>query len=188
VQTTVDRIDRDSLAEVDERVRERGARRALRAQIAKLEGELAQVIADGFPHIPAPAAGGARTAHAGASGAAPSLLDLGQLERTRDELAGRLQTARRATSERARLETRSRELLERMKREPRRYKFTRLPVRDLGEGGCGVWEVRPRLGLVGMLAGWWEVKLSSGCPLAGGHAVAWPAEQAAPRLDGGPAP
>ena len=26
---------------------------------------------------------------------------------------------------------------------------------DLGQGGCGVWEVRPRLGLIGMLAGWW---------------------------------
>jgi hypothetical protein len=55
-----------------------------------------------------------------------------------------------------------------MKLEPGRYKFVRLPVRDLGEGGCGVWEVRPRLGLIGMLAGWWHVKLSSGCPLSGG--------------------
>jgi hypothetical protein len=26
--------------------------------------------------------------------------------------------------------------------------------------------VRPRLGLIGMLMGWWQVKLSSGCPLA----------------------
>jgi hypothetical protein len=33
-------------------------------------------------------------------------------------------------------------------------------------GGCGVWQVRPRLGLIGMLMGWWQVKLSSGCPLA----------------------
>jgi hypothetical protein len=37
--------------------------------------------------------------------------------------------------------------------------------RELGAGGCGVWRVRPRLGLVGMLMGWWQVKLSSGCPL-----------------------
>jgi hypothetical protein len=29
--------------------------------------------------------------------------------------------------------------------------------------------VRPRLGLIGMLMGWWQVKLSSGCPLAGGR-------------------
>ena len=40
---------------------------------------------------------------------------------------------------------------------------------DLGEPGCGAWEVRPRLGLIGMLMGWWQVKLSSGCPLAGGR-------------------
>ena len=33
-----------------------------------------------------------------------------------------------------------------------------------GEPGCGAYVVRPRLGLIGMLAGWWEVKLSSGCP------------------------
>jgi hypothetical protein len=26
--------------------------------------------------------------------------------------------------------------------------------------------VRPRLGLIGMLCGWWQVKLSSGCPLS----------------------
>ncbi len=100
-------------------------------------------------------------------------MDLGQLERTRDELAGRLQLARRATAQRVELETRARKLLERMKRDPRSYKFVRLPVRDLGEHGCGVWEVRPRLGLLGMLAGWWQVKLSSGCPLPRGHAPAW---------------
>ena len=40
-----------------------------------------------------------------------------------------------------------------MRLEPGRYKFVRLPVADLGERGCGVWEVRPRLGLIGMLAG-----------------------------------
>jgi hypothetical protein len=51
--------------------------------------------------------------------------------------------------------------------EPARYRFVRIPNRDLGEGGCGEWQVRPRLGLIGMLAGWWQVKLSSGCPLAG---------------------
>ena len=34
------------------------------------------------------------------------------------------------------------------------------------------------IGLIGMLMGWWQVKLSSGCPLPGGHGVAdagaWP--------------
>ena len=49
---------------------------------------------------------------------------------------------------------------------PGEHRHVRIAQRDLGEGGCGVWHVRPRLGLIGMLMGWWHVKLSSGCPLA----------------------
>jgi hypothetical protein len=160
VQLTIDRIDRVSISGTDERA----ARRALRAQVAKLERELSAIVAEGFPHI-------VPRAHMGAMGGAPCLLDLERLERTRDELAGMVASARRARVERVELETRSRELLRRMQREPAACKFVRLPVRDLGEHGCGVWEVRPRLGLIGMLAGWWQVKLSSGCPLPGGHAA-----------------
>lgn len=160
MQLTVDRCDRVSAVEADEQA----ARRSLREQIAKLERELAQIVADGFPHVEPPADVRRRRGCAG-------LLDLEQLERVRDELAGALQLARRRMAARAELERSSRELLERMRLEPGRYKLVRLPVRDLGEGGCGVWEVRPRLGLIGMLAGWWQVKLSSGCPLARGHAA-----------------
>ena len=167
MQLTIDRVDRVWTPGVDERA----ARRALRAQVARLERELSGIVANGFPHIVPPGQAGTSGSHR--IGGAPCLLNLEQLERTRDELAGRVQMAQRATVERAELETRSRELLERMKREPARYKFVRLRVRDLGEHGCGVWEVRPRLGLLGMLAGWWQVKLSSGCPLAKGHAPAW---------------
>jgi hypothetical protein len=36
---------------------------------------------------------------------------------------------------------------------------------DVGEPGCRDWHVRPRFGLLGMLAGWWRVVVSSGCPL-----------------------
>ena len=50
--------------------------------------------------------------------------------------------------------------------EPRKHTFTRLHREDIGQDGCGAYQVRPRLGLIGMLAGWWHVKLSSGCPLA----------------------
>lgn len=160
MQLTVDRCDRVSAVEADEQA----ARRSLREQIAKLERELAQIVADGFPHVEPPADVRRRRGCAG-------LLDLEQLERVRDELAGALQLTRRRMAARAELERSSRELLERMRLEPGRYKLMRLPVRDLGEGGCGVWEVRPRLGLIGMLAGWWQVKLSSGCPLARGHAA-----------------
>jgi hypothetical protein len=138
---------------------ERAARDSLRAQVARLERELSGVVTRGFPHIaPVPALGPA----------GPHLLSLAELERLRDRLVLRLRGAQLETARRSELETRSRDLLERMREEPGRYKFARLPVTDLGERGCGVWQVRPRLGLIGMLAGWWELKLSSGCPLAGG--------------------
>lgn len=140
---------------------ERAARQALKAQIARMEHELSAIVASRFPHVPPPA-----FAHTSAQG--PRLLDLGELERSRDRLAGQLQELRARAAARAAHEQAAREQLERMKLEPGRYKFTRLPVKDLGQGGCGVWEVRPRMGLVGMLAGWWQVKLSSGCPLARG--------------------
>lgn len=35
---------------------------------------------------------------------------------------------------------------------------------DLGEPGCTRWSVRPVLGPLGRLAGWWRVRISSGCP------------------------
>jgi len=145
-------------------VGERDARSALRAQIARLERECSGIVAGAFPHIsPAdvPSAGGEAVG-------GPCLLTLAELERMRDRLAGRTQDMRRLVAERVEHERASRELLDAMKLEPGRYKFLRLPVRDLGQGGCGVWEVRPRLGLIGMLTGWWHVKLSSGCPLPRG--------------------
>jgi hypothetical protein len=143
---------------------ERDARNALRTQIGRLERECSAVVADAFPHI-SPANVSAFESDA-VSG--PCLLTLEELERTRDRLAGRTQDLRRLAVARVEHERSSRELLERIKLEPGSYKFARLPVRDLGQGGCGVWEVRPRLGLIGMLAGWWHVKLSSGCPLPKG--------------------
>jgi hypothetical protein len=153
-------IDRDGQAGA--KIDEREARAALRAQIARLERELSATVAERFPHIPAPVAAPAR------AGGAPTLLDLGGLERVRDQLVARTQELRARVDERVEHERRAREQLERMRLEPGRYKFARVPVRDLGQGVCGVWEVRPRLGLIGMLAGWWELKLSSGCPLARG--------------------
>jgi hypothetical protein len=58
-------------------------------------------------------------------------------------------------------------LLEELRRAPERYPWATVTSADLGEPGCTVWRVRPRLGLIGMLMGWWRVKISSGCPLAG---------------------
>ena len=157
---------------------ERAARSSLRAQVARLERELSAIVADGFPHLAA--ASGAPAC------AGPCLLGLEQLETLRDQLAGRVQELRRRTQARAEHELRAQELLERMKLEPGRYKFVRLPVTDLGQRGCGVWVVRPRFGLIGMLAGWWELKLSSGCPLAGGSRAQ--RDPAYVRTRGAPAP
>lgn len=136
---------------------DRAAREALKGQIAKLERELSGLVAHTFPHI-------SPHDQAGELLSGPRLLSLGDLERVRDRLALRVGEVKGEVGERAALERRSRELLRRMKLEPGRYKCVRVPVADLGDGHCGVWEVRPRLGLIGMLAGWWQVKLSSGCP------------------------
>jgi hypothetical protein len=140
---------------------ERAARATLRAQIAHLEAELSSILAERFPFVAAPVCESRPSS-------GPALLDLAELERSRDMLAGRLQDLHRRVQRRSEHERAAHELLEKMKLEPGRYKYYRVPVRDLGLGSCGVWEVRPRLGLIGMLAGWWQVKLSSGCPLPRG--------------------
>lgn len=145
-----------AVVEVDER----SARRSLREQIAKLERELAQLFVSAYPRdgMAAPVGG----AHG------PRMLTLGELERVRDSLSERLHEARVDLAARAEREEENRRLIERMMLEPARYKYVRVSREDIGERGCGHWHVRPRLGLVGMLMGWWQVKLSSGCPLAGG--------------------
>jgi hypothetical protein len=141
---------------------ERAARRSLRAQISRLERELADAFVTAFPM------GGLGEVHSGRAREA-RLLDFGELERVRDELAERLRSARLTITERADAQAASRLLLERILLEPEKHRFVRVARSDLGEPGCGVWQVRPRLGLIGMLMGWWQVKLSSGCPLSRGR-------------------
>jgi hypothetical protein len=137
---------------------ELAARRSMRGQIARLEKELAGAFVTAYPM------GGlgdvALAAHRDAR-----ILTLGELERVRDELAERLQAARVTIAERAEVQDAHRLALERMLLDPARHRFERISCQDLGQPGCGVWHVRPRLGLIGMLMGWWQVKLSSGCPL-----------------------
>jgi hypothetical protein len=140
---------------------ERSARRDLRGQVARLERELQDTLVSAFPRT------GLSVSLAPRRSAGPRVLSLAELEDLRDRLADRLAQARSELSARADVEERNRRLLERMLLEPGKYRFVRIANADLGEGGCGVWHVRPRLGLIGMLCGWWQVKLSSGCPLAG---------------------
>jgi hypothetical protein len=139
---------------------ERAARRSMRDQIARLERELSGAFVTTFEMR--------GVAPEGAASIGPRVLDLGELEQVRDELAERLRVARARIGEMAEVHAANRVLLERMLLEPGKYRFARVARTDLGEPGCGVWQVRPRMGLIGMLMGWWQVKLSSGCPLATG--------------------
>jgi hypothetical protein len=141
---------------------ERAARRALRAQIGRLERELSDAFVTAFEM------GGVEFA-TGSAPAAARMLDFAELEHVRDSLVERLRDARGRITQRAEEQAASRLALEQMLLEPGKHRFERVACSDLGQPGCGVWEVRPRLGLIGMLMGWWQVKLSSGCPLAEGR-------------------
>jgi hypothetical protein len=143
---------------VRQEVDERAARRTLRDQIARLERELASAVLAAYPRLPVQSAS---VSHSG-----PRLLGLGELERTRDDLAARIAEVREQAARQGERQAEKRLLIERMLLEPGAFKWVRVSNADLGEPGCKNWHVVPRLGLVGMLAGWWHVKISSGCPLA----------------------
>src|SRR3954468_2727104 len=139
---------------------ERQARLELRRQISRLEAELGSLFGAAFGHIEVPH-------RVEAVAATPRVLDLGQLEAVRDELADRAAEARRALVERKQVEDENRALVRRMMAAPEDFKWVRVSREELGLPGCGHWHSRPRLGPIGMLMGWWRVKVSSGCPLAG---------------------
>ncbi|HSJ16610.1 MAG TPA: hypothetical protein VK920_00780 [Solirubrobacterales bacterium] len=140
---------------------QRRARGDLRRQIGELERELGELFATAFPRrgieFGVPAAGG------------PRVLGVADLEAVRDGLVRRLHEARSALSQRVDVEERNRELIEEMVAEPERHRWVRVSNEDIGERGCRHWHSRPRWGLLGMILGWWRVKLSSGCPLAMGR-------------------
>ncbi|HVE68929.1 MAG TPA: hypothetical protein VNB64_10150, partial [Solirubrobacteraceae bacterium] len=94
----------------------------------------------------------------------PWVLSLGELERVRDRLVETVHAAEAAAVARADAHSAARARLAAMLVDPPSHRWERVTRQDLGEPGCGAYHVRPRAGLLGMLAGWWEVKLSSGCP------------------------
>jgi hypothetical protein len=150
----------EGFADLGVAVDEREARLQLRRQIARLEAELAGLFGEAFGHTEVPH-------RVEATVPVPRVLDLGELESVRDRLADRVAEARGALVERRRVEDENRELVERMLATPQDFKWVRVSRQDLGLHGCGHWHSRPRLGPIGMLMGWWRVKISSGCPLAG---------------------
>lgn len=151
---------KDRFTGLDVTIDERQARLQLRQQISRLEVELAGLFGDAFGHTEVPH-------RVEALAPVPRVLDLGELEAVRDSLADRIAEARQALAERALVERDNRELLRKMLDAPQDYKWVRISRADVGEPGCGTWHSRPLLGPIGMLMGWWRVKVSSGCPLAG---------------------
>ena len=61
--------------------------------------------------------------------------------------------------------------IEEMMLAPEEHKWVRVRNEDIGEKGCKQWHVLPRFGPLGLLMNWWRVKISSGCPLAGGRGL-----------------
>ena len=96
------------------------------------------------------------------------MLGAADLERVRDALVVRVREAQAEIARRADVEEANRVLVEEMIADPDRYRWVRVSNEDVGERECKHWHARPRWGILGMLLGWWRVRVSSGCPLAGG--------------------
>ena len=139
---------------------DRPVRDELRRQIARLEQQLSELWSSAFPRK-------GIEWQVGAVGG-PRILGAADLERIRDALLIRVREAQTEIARRADVEERNRGLVERMIAEPKSYPWVQISNEDVGDRDCKHWHSRPRWGLVGMLMGWWRVKLSSGCPLAEG--------------------
>jgi len=111
-------------------VRDVEVRRSLRAQIAQLEARLPV----------GPGVGRVRGA---------ALLSVGQLERVRDDLVGRIQERRfDGGAEQERLPR----LREEMLLEPSAHRWLTISNADVGEPGCTRW------------SSWFRLRISGGCP------------------------
>ena len=163
LQTTEPIISARDVAAVPPRPRvvdDLAVRRALRGQIARLESRLGALCgelgrpgrSEGLPPSLSPRSAG------------PRLVGVAELERARDQLVARVSDAERRLADRETAEAAGRARLEAMLADPAGHRWEIVPREQLGLPACGAYHVRPRLGLLGMLFGWWCVKLSSGCP------------------------
>jgi DNA-binding transcriptional regulator YhcF (GntR family) len=143
----------DELPDVGTAADEAAARRELRRQIARLEVELAS-----YPESRSP-----RDRH-------PLLrpkghvADFEELTTIRDEMMAQLKNARRRAEQRGEREARARARRERVIGEPENHRWERIGADECGDPACGELRAVPRFGPIGAVAGWWRVKVSSGCP------------------------
>jgi hypothetical protein len=146
---------------------DRPARASLRKQIGRLEAELGALAVDAWVsgHRQAPR----HRPQLAPITPAPRLLSLAELELIRDELVERIHYTREGLKRRAETQAAAHRRLTAMLEDPAAHRYELVPLAELGQPACGAYHVLPRLGLLGMLFGWWCVKLSSGCPLAMYH-------------------
>lgn len=124
--------------------------------IETLERELQQVLSALTPRN--------RPLPPGASQARPHLLSITELELVRDALTAELGRAEEILARQIHTRQGNRSLLKRMVEAPVEFRWAKVTTIDLGEPGCRTWESVPKLGPVGMLANWWRIRISSGCP------------------------
>jgi DNA-binding transcriptional regulator YhcF (GntR family) len=132
---------------------EAAARRELRRQIARLEAELAaypESRPDTETHPLLRPKG--------------HLPDFAELSAARDALIERLGAARAADELKGERQAKARARRERILGDPEAYRWERVRTEDCGDPGCGETSAVPRFGPLGAVAGWWRVKVSSGCP------------------------
>ena len=132
---------------------EAAARRELRRQIARLEAELAAY----------PEARSSRERHPLLRPKA-HVAGFAELSRTRDEMIELLRDARAKAEVAGEREQRARGRRERIIGEPDAHRWEAVANDECGDPGCGELRAVPRFGPVGAIAGWWRVKVSSGCP------------------------
>jgi DNA-binding transcriptional regulator YhcF (GntR family) len=142
----------DLEAETDQPV----ARRELRRQIAKLESDLI-AYPDFAPAVEPQTAVGPKA----------RVTTVAELERDRDVLVDRVAEARIASALTTEFQEMSRIRIEELAADPAAHRWERVSNEQIGEPGCRHWHSVPRYSFLGMLLGWWRVKVSSGCPLAG---------------------
>lgn len=131
-------------------------RRELRAQIARLERELAH-YAWHDPRHPTP--GGPLTAQP-----VGRIASVEELEQARGEMIERLARLRGEAERRGAGHEQARAHVEDMIADPRGHRWEIVTAEGTGDPGCKSWRVVPRYGPLGAIMGWWRVKVSSGCP------------------------
>lgn len=131
---------------------EAALRRALRAQIAHLERELAGYA---WEERREPAPKGPETA-------LPTGVVAGaeELERTRDGLLERLAALRAGAESRGLSEQVARTRRAKMEADPAAHPWEVVTAVDAGEPGRSEWQVVPRFGPLGAIMGWWRVRVT----------------------------